>query len=90
MIRLRAAWLWCTSDKTASMTMADGTLPAARPSNPAFSNRDDQIETVRIDVFMCAATSSIFIPSRRSRIVSARNQSRCQVECHWPDAEAPP
>jgi hypothetical protein len=35
----------------------------ARPSSPAFSNGDDQIETVRIDVFMCAATSSIFIRS---------------------------
>ena len=49
---------------------------SARPSSPAFSNRDDQIEAVRIDVFMCAATSPIFIPHRRSKMISARNRSR--------------
>ena len=62
----------------------DGLRPcpplSARPSSPAFSNRDDQIETVRIDVLMRAATSSIFIPSRRSRMILARNRSRCSVE----------
>src|ERR1700722_16695009 len=54
---------------------------SVRPARPDRSKRDDQIETVRVDVFIRAATSLILTPFRRSRMIPARKRSRCSLAC---------
>jgi hypothetical protein len=49
------------------------------PTRPDFSKRLDHIETVGIDVPIRSATSAIFRPSSRSRMICARKRSRCAL-----------
>src|SRR5262249_28257306 len=50
-----------------------------RPSMPFSSNRDDQSETVLTLTPSSAATDCSLRPSARSRMIRARNASRCRV-----------